>query len=114
MSKNEFTFTFFKNDKKIFEKNYKNEENDNNIFRFNVLDFNTIIDTQNELFKRENDDFLFFLDHKNNKCTVELKKEHLTFPIGIDFCDITNSLEEWTMEYSLETIDERIKIVLKR
>lgn len=108
----EFSFAFFKNDKKIVEKNYRNEDSANTIFRFSLFDSAMIIDIEKQLFIRENDEYLFTLHINNKTCEIHLKKENATMPIFVDYSDLIIEENKYIIAYSIESEDAPIKMII--
>lgn len=112
MQFNKFSLIFFKNEQKILENVYNNNESNHQILQFDLENYDTTIDLENELFIRENEDFLFILDIKNKECNIHLKKENLTLDIGVDHCILTKRDNKIELEYTIESDDSRNKIVI--
>lgn len=109
-----FSLIFFKNEERILEKTYNNLEKRDNILRFNMLDYDTLIDLNNHLFSRENDEFKFVLDILNKKCTILLKKENMTLDINVDLCELNVMNNEITLEYIIESDDSKNRIIITK
>lgn len=109
-----FSLTFIKNEEKILEEAYKNLDSVNNILRFNMLDYDTIIDLDNQIFSRENEEFKFILDILNKNCTILLKKEDMTLDINVDFCELKVLHNKITLEYIIESDDAKNKIIITK
>ncbi len=109
-----FSLTFYKNDEKIYENTYKNLALANNIFRFNLFDFDTILNIQEQYFIRENEEYIFKLDIKNNSSSLKLKAEDLEFYIIVDLCDLKIQNNIIILEYVIETDDFKNKIVIEK
>ncbi len=114
MKSQKYSLIFSKNDKIIHENSYKNLSSDNNIFRFNLLDHDTILDLKNKQFIRENDQYLFKIDIKNNTCSLHLKKEELFIDIIVDFCNLQIQSNQIIFEYVIESDDAKNKLVIEK
>ncbi len=109
-----FEAIFFKNDQEIERKIVTNLEEKKNCIKFNFLEYNTILDLEEKTFTRENDEFLFFLDIKNNSCKIYLKKEGMELPIEVDYCELNILNNKIIVEYMIETDDAKNKIIITK
>lgn len=114
MNLKEILLIFFKNDEKIHEQTYKNLSSKDNNIRINLLDYDTCIDIEKQIFSRENEEFLFQLDIKNQNCTILLKQENINVDVSIDYAELQVDKEEIILEYMIETDDTKNKIVIKK
>lgn len=112
MQTQKFDVLFYKNDEEILKDSFISEIN--NKFEFEILKYNTILDLEEKYFKRENEEYLFNLDIKNETCTIHLKKEDMTFNIEVDYCILDCLEDEITLEYMIETDDSKNKIIIKK
>lgn len=112
MSFQKFEAIFYKNEQIIYQEEYQNLEENTNKIKFNMLNYNTTFDLEKETFSRENEEFFFFLDIKNKSCTIQLKKEELTFDIVVDHCDLLVLSHKIVLEYIIESDDAKNKIVI--
>ena len=110
----DFTFSFYKNNNKIIEQTYKMFEKEKNIYRFSLFDYETILDLNDKTLSRENEDFLFLLDFDKELCEINLKKENITLPIQVDYCICKDNKDIFELEYSIETEDTQIKLVINK
>ena len=109
-----FEFTLQKEDQEILKENYKNLEEEENKIRFHCLNMDTTIDLEAQTFTRENEYYEFFLAIPTKSCTIHLKKEQLDFPIEVDDCELEITNNKIILEYSIETEDRKIKMILTR
>jgi len=109
-----FSFEFLKNDEKIIEDIYNNLEIEDNKIRFNVLDYETILDLNDMKFTRENTEFKLILDILNKTCTIHLKNEDLKLDINVDFCELKNINNRITLEYIIESDDAKNKMIITK
>lgn len=109
-----FELTLLKEDQEILKECYKNLEKEENKIRFNCLNLDTTLDLETETFTRENEDYEFFLAIPTKSCTIHLKKENLDFPIAVDYCELNATNNKIILEYSIETEDGKIKMILTR
>lgn len=109
----EFTLTLIKNEEKIIEENFINLASNNSV-KINLLDYTTILDIDTEEFIRENADFLFKIDIKNKKCTVNLKQENIELPILVDYLDYSITPNQIILEYVIESEDAKNKLIITK
>lgn len=109
-----FELTLLKEDQEILKESYENLEEEENKIRFNCLNLNTTLDLEAKTLTRENEDYEFFLAIPTKSCTIHLKKENLDFPIMVDYCDLEIINNKIILEYSIETEDGKIKLILTR
>lgn len=111
---NEFTLIFFKNEEKIIEETFKNLDSENDCIKINLFDYNTILDIENKIFIRENEEFKFTLDILNKECTIYLKKENMTIPVLVEYCELTTLETKIMLEYVIESEDARNKLIITK
>ena len=109
-----FTAIFFQNNQEIIKENYQNLTSKPNCINFNLLEYNTILDLENEIFSRENNDFFFSLNIKTKSCQITLKQENMEFPILVDYCELKITNNKITLEYMLETDDVQNKLIIMK
>lgn len=114
MNFSKFSLTFFKNDEEVFRQEFENIEKNKNRITFDFLEYNTLLDINKEIFIRENEDYLFTLDIKNKCCTIQLKKENLTFDINIDLCELNILENKIELEYLIESEDAKNRLVIEK
>ncbi len=85
----------------------------NNILEFNLENMNTIIDIDNQTFKRINDEYLFFLDLKNKQCYIKLIKEQITLPIMVEESDFNHFQSIINIKYKIETDDDIFELKIE-
>ncbi len=109
-----FEAIFFKNNLEIARNRFQNDTKKRNCINFLFLEYHTFLDLENEIFQRENDEFLFTLDLKNKKCTIFLKKEEAECFIDVDDCTIEKEENKITLEYIIESDDTKNKLVIEK
>ena len=83
-------------------------QNDNNILSFPLANMSNIIDINNQIFKRENEEYLFTLNFFEKKCILTLKNENYTLDIPVDKCNFSSNPNKITLEYFIETDDSNM------
>ncbi len=109
----EFTCTFYKNNCEEYQGIFKNKSKNDNKISFMMLDYETIIDIEERNLLRENEKYIFFLDIKNKKCKLELKKEEITFDVLVEEANMELINNKIIIEYFIETDEARKKIIIK-
>ncbi len=109
-----FELTLLKNDREIHKEVYTNKEKEAYRINFNCLNYDTTLDIEAKTFTRENEEYEFFLAIQNKSCTIHLKQENLDFDIAVDDCNLEMTNNKITLEYSIETDDEKFKMILTR
>lgn len=102
--------TLWKDNEIVFEKKDVDAINEEMIITFNIDNMYHEIDLKTKKFKRENDEFTFLLDFENKLCTYELKDPHAMFDIIVDDSTFEIGKHQITMEYAIETDDQKNKI----
>lgn len=113
MKLKEFDVVFYKNNEEIYKDTHRNNLNEENRISFPLLDYDTTIDLKEETFLRENNEYIFYLDIKNKKCKIELKKEAISFDVLVEECSMEMIGNKIILEYFIETDEARNKIVIK-
>lgn len=113
MEQNEISLTFIKNDEPIFQKDLFGNLTDLCI-KTELLDYNTVIDIENQKFIRENEDFLFTLDINNQTCSIKLKNENCIIPILVEHCLFQVTSDKIELEYVIESEDAKNKIIITK
>ena len=113
MKLKEFDVIFYKNNEEIYKDTHRNSLNEENKISFSLLGYETAIDLMEETFLRENNEYIFYLDIKNKKCKIELKKEELSFDVLVEECSMEVKDNKIVLEYFIETDEVRNKIVIK-
>ena len=113
MKLKEFDVIFYKNNEEIYKDTHRNSLNEENRISFSLLDYDTTIDLNEETFLRENDEYIFYLDIKNKKCKIELKKEAISFDVNVEECNMEIKENKVILEYFIETDEARNKIVIQ-
>ncbi len=109
-----FLCTFYKSGEKVFSTTCENKSKTASLLKFDLLDYETILDLEQELFTRENEEYIFLLDIKNKYCKIELKKEEMECEVLVEECSLTYEHEKIILEYFIETDEARNKIVIER
>ncbi len=110
MNFREFTCTLYKNNIEEYKEHFKNKSKNKNKLKFRMLEFDTTIDKVEQTFLRENEEYIFFLDIKNKKCKVVLKKENIDFNVMVEEATMKDSNNQIIIEYFIETDEARNKI----
>lgn len=113
MNFKEFTCALYKNNLEDYKEHFKNKSKNENKVYFKMLNFDTTIDKVEQTFLRENEEYIFFLDIKNKKCKVELKKENITFDVMVEEASMEVLKNKIIIEYFIETDEARNKIVIQ-
>lgn len=106
-----FIFSLIKDDQEIHKEMYENQSESENTVVFDCLGYKTTLDLETKTFRRENEEYEFFLALTTKSCTLHLKKENLDFDIQVDYCDCTIINNKIILEYSIETEDAKNKLV---
>ena len=114
MNFDEFTLTFLKNDEVVIEDTFKNLDAENNSIKIILFEYNTILDIENKMFIRENEDFKFTLDILNKECTIYLKKEDMKVPVLVEYCELTTKYNKIVLEYVIESEDAKNKLIITK
>lgn len=85
---------------------------DQNKIHFKLETFDHDIDLEQKTFQRESEEFNFFLDFQNNKCTYILKEVNGTFDIIVDDSFWLKEENKLELHYAIETEDEKSKILI--
>lgn len=85
---------------------------ENNLIEFIIEDNNHLIDIQNKTFTRQNNEYLFFLNIKDLKCKLTLKKENYTLDIPVDKASLEYNQNTCNIEYLIETDNETKTIII--
>ena len=103
----------YKEEKLIFEKKEIEYKKESEIITFQLENMDHIIDTQQQTLERFNEEFHFFLDFLNEKCTYELKTHQAIFDILVEESSFIIQEKSLEMCYAIETDDEKTKIVIE-
>lgn len=106
-------FKLWKDEKLIINESKCTYEKEGDIITFTLEGITNTIDLKNKIFERYNEEFHFYLNFANEKCTYELKSHHAIFDILVEqaFFEIKNN--ELEIIYAIETDDEKNKIIIK-
>lgn len=99
----------YKNNNLILNKNNIDYSNkfDKIVFEIDKYSHYLIINNKGIVFSRETEDYLFYLEIKDdNKCNITLKKEQVTFPINVEEAKINRQDNKIIINYQLESDDE--------
>lgn len=113
MNFKKFTCTLYKNNREEYKEKFKNTNKNEKKLNFKMLNFETTIDKIEQTFLRENEEYIFFLDIKNKKCKVELKKENIAFDVMVEEASMEVLNNKIIIEYFIETDEARNKIVIE-
>ena len=83
------------------------EKNNNNLV-FKIDNMNHHIDLKQEIFKRINEEYEFFLDIKNKKCYLKLKKENYKLDIIVEQASFEYINNSCIINYFIETDDQNM------
>lgn len=103
----------YKDDNLVLENKNIAYEKDENLIYFELENMFHQIDTERKILERYNDEFHFYLNFEEEKCTYELKSHNAIFDITVDqsFFEITDHQIE--MSYAIETDDSKTKILIE-
>lgn len=106
-------FQLYKDDKLIIDKENIEYQKEENVIHFELDTIAHQLDLEQKTLERYNNEFHFFLDFLNYKCTYELKSHQAVFDIIVDsaFYDTKENIIE--MSYAIETDDAKTKIIIK-
>lgn len=85
---------------------------ENNVYTFIIDKLTHKLDITNETFLRENDDYSFFLDIKNKKSELFLKKENYLLQVKVEYAILLTNQKGFEIDYLIETQDEVNKLYL--
>ena len=74
---------------------------------------NVKTELSNSVFIRENNEYLFELDIKNEKCTYLLKPNNITFDIDVEKISYEENGNEIRLTYKITSDEEEIRIILE-
>ncbi len=113
MSYSQFQVSFYQNNQLIYQDILKNENNNQNSYYFNLFDYNTILDLENQTLLRENEEYTFLLNISNKTANLLLKKENIDFDIEVNECFLDIKDSKITLEYLIETSDAKNKLIIE-
>lgn len=67
----------------------------------------------NKYFIRENNDYCFTINIKNNTSTLLLKENNYLYDVDVEYLNFKEE-EQITLEYKISTDEHQIKLVLER
>lgn len=70
------------------------------------------LNMKKQLFIRENEEYKFVLDIKNQTCCLNLKKENHELDVEVDYATLRIENSKCQLEYLIETTDEKVKLDL--
>ena len=106
--------TLYKGEEEVLSSMFATKKDIESTLVFDILEYETTIDIENETFTRENEEYLFLLDIKNKYCKIVLKKEELAFDVSVEECAISVLNNKIVIDYFIETDEARNKIVIER
>ena len=83
------------------------------LFKVDESSFEIKLDESNVYLKKETSEYIFILDSKKEHALLTLKKENISFDILIEYININNKDNIYTIEYKLESDEENTKIEIK-
>lgn len=86
---------------------------ENNEIIFELENMHHIIDVDNQIFYRENDDYSFYLDFLNKNSQLILKKEQYTLDIAVEKSEFIMNSHECKLQYFLETDEETVNLKIE-
>lgn len=106
--------TLYKGAEEVLSSLFATKKDVESTLVFDLMEYETTIDIENEIFTRENEEYLFLLDIKNKYCKIVLKKEELEFEVNVEECAISVLNNKIVIDYFIETDEARNKIVIER
>lgn len=110
MQKN-IVFTLYQDNKIISKETILGNITNQNV-SFVQGEMNHVLDLKEETFLRENNEYSFFLDVKNKKCEIQLKKEKNILQLAVNYAIILQNEKEISLIYKTESTEEEIKLNL--
>ena len=113
--KNLLDFTLFKQDNIELLKNSVAyfKKIDKILFEVDESAFELKIDNKDLYFKKETTGYIFVLDSKLNHALLTLKQENISFDILVEYINIDIKDNIYTIEYKLESDEQKTKIEIK-
>ena len=72
--------------------------------------FELKVDKDNIELKKETSEYIFILNSNNNTALITLKQENISFDILIEYINISINDNKYTIEYKLESDEQKTKI----
>jgi len=104
---------FKKNEEIILDFRNKKAELENNILTIIIENYQYIVDLNNQLFIRENEEFYFKMDIKNKKAIYNLKELDKIFDIKVKYSELKNKNNLYNIKYKLETEESINHLLIK-
>ena len=109
--KQNLVFSLYQNQQLLIQETIESTYLDQTL-QFKQGEMSHILDLEKETFLRENEKYSFFLDVKNKKCHMHLKKENNTLQVSVIYAIILQNKNEMELSYKIETQEEEIKMKL--
>lgn len=88
-------------------------ELEDNILTFEWEDMKHCLDLENMEFTRENDDYSFFLNIKEQTSEIRLKKESYYLQVQVEYANLMKVKNMITLKYFIETDDEETEVCIE-
>ena len=113
--KNLLDFTLYKQDNVQLLKNSVAyfKKIDKILFEVDNSTFELIVDNKDVYLKKETSEYIFILDSKKEHALLTLKQENISFDILIEYINIDIKDNIYTIEYKLESDEEKTRIEIK-
>lgn len=85
----------------------------NEVLSFNLNEMHHEINLNSEEFKRENNEYSFILDIKNQKSQIILKKEQYNLQVLVEYANLLRNKNEIQLTYFIETDDHENVLTIK-
>lgn len=106
-------FELYKDDKLILkETNLEYQQEKNTIF-FQLENIKHQLNFEKKILERFNDEFHFYINLEEEKCTYELKSHQAVFDIIVDQAFFRKEENIIEVEYVIETDDAKTKILIE-
>ena len=99
-----------KDNEMVFQKRDIAGKLKDNILEFCLEEINHLINMEEKVFRRENEEFCFILNASTSSCTYELKSHQALFDIIVDSVTFLQDKHKLEIEYVIETDDQKNKI----
>lgn len=110
--KSELSLTLYNEKEKILEMmnvEYRKEKEEISFVR-DAITYRIGINKKKKYFTRESEEFTFFLDITNRRCTYLLKETNTTLDVQVVDCSLEQKKNEITIEYNIESTEGKNKI----
>lgn len=88
-------------------------ELEDNILTFEWEDMKHCLDLENMEFTRENDDYSFLLNIKEQTSEIRLKKESYYLQVQVEYANLMKVKNTITLKYFIETDDEETEVCIE-